>query len=104
MLSMIMLFLSVVAISTYYFMYSTQDTLSTLLYIAILFLYVLGIWKGSLLGLGVSLVYIFILGSYYFWYQWRVETTIQVEQSDEISTAFSITDMMIWQIRGIMLL
>ncbi len=89
MISSVMLILVCFGASHYFYEFTSQTRLDTMLYFAVIALMVIGVWKGVLLSLGISLLMIFALGSYML----GIELFTDTSQPE-----ISITHMIIWQV------
>lgn len=92
LLSILIVILFNVVVSYYFYRYTNQEMVDSLLYVIFFALTILGLWKGTLFSLGISLVIIFLLGSYTFWEQ----LTIESETNDQM--LLPIVSMTIWQV------
>ncbi len=79
-------------------MYTNQTHLDKTLYVSIMILTLIGISKGTLISLGISLLVIFIFGSYMIWLQFHFANSIVTESEMAMEPFFTIKDMFVWQI------
>jgi diguanylate cyclase (GGDEF)-like protein len=87
-LSVSFIILYVLSISSYYFVFSDRNDLDKVMYLLTILLLIIGLRKGGLFSLGISLLVIFLIGSYFLF--------IQVTNPD--SDTLSISNMIAWQI------
>ncbi|MFB1049844.1 GGDEF domain-containing protein [Paraliobacillus sp. JSM ZJ581] len=93
-MSMALLIFLNFAISIYYFYYTAQTGLDTMLFFMTIALIFIGVSKGLLLSLGISLLVIFFFGSYMILAQTMSTDTFFNIQG---IASFSVSKMIIWQ-------